>query len=57
MAIVNIGVGIAPNDGNGDSIRDAFVKTNNNFAFLDAARQNLVTANLVATGTTANVSC
>lgn len=56
MAIVNIGVGLAANDGSGDSIRDAFVKTNSNFAFLDAARQNLVTGNLTATGTTANVT-
>ena len=56
MAIVNIGVGLTANDGSGDSIRDAFVKANSNFAFLDAARQNLVTGNLTAIGTTANVT-
>jgi hypothetical protein len=50
MAILDIGVGLAPNDGTGDSIRDSFVKTNSNFQFLDAARQNLTTGNLTATG-------
>lgn len=50
MAIIEIGVGLVPNDGTGDSIRDAFVKTNQNFTFLDESRQNLVTGNLTATG-------
>jgi hypothetical protein len=50
MAITEIGVGLVPNDGTGDSIRDAFVKTNQNFTFLDESRQNLVTGNLTATG-------
>jgi hypothetical protein len=50
MAITEIGVGLVPNDGTGDSIRDAFVKTNQNFTFLDEARQNLVTGNLTAIG-------
>lgn len=50
MAISDINVGAIPNDGTGDSIRDAFVKANNNFAFLDEARLNLVTGNLSATG-------
>jgi hypothetical protein len=50
MAILEIGVGLTPNDGTGDSIRDAFIKTNQNFTFLDEARQNLITGNLTATG-------
>lgn len=50
MAIQEIGVGSIPNDGTGDSIRDAFIKANDNFLFLDEARQNLTTGNLVATG-------
>ena len=50
MAISDINVGAIPNDGTGDSIRDAFVKANNNFAFLDEARQNLTTGNLTASG-------
>jgi len=35
MAINTINVGVAPNDGNGDSIRDAFIKVNANEADLD----------------------
>lgn len=50
MAIQQIGIGSAPNDGTGDSIRTAFDKANQNFSFLDSARQNLVTGNLSATG-------
>lgn len=50
MAISEINVGAIPNDGTGDSIRDAFVKANNNFAFLDEARLNLTTGNLTASG-------
>jgi hypothetical protein len=50
MAISDINIGSVPNDGTGDSIRDAFDKVNNNFAFLDDARQNLTTGNLTATG-------
>jgi hypothetical protein len=50
MAIVDINVGSTPNDGTGDSIRDAFTKANDNFAFLDLARQNLTTGNLTANG-------
>lgn len=50
MAIQDINVGAVPNDGQGDSIRDAFIKTNDNFTFLDLARQNLTTGNLTATG-------
>ena len=50
MAIQDIAVGSVPNDGTGDSIRDAFIKANDNFLFLDEARQNLTTGNLVATG-------
>ena len=50
MAIQDINIGYAPNDGSGDSIRTAFDKANQNFTFLDQARQNLVTGNLVAVG-------
>lgn len=50
MAILQIGIGTASNSGDGDSIRDAFNKTNQNFAFLDTARQNLTTGNLTAQG-------
>lgn len=50
MAISEINVGAIPNDGTGDSIRDAFIKANDNFTFLDESRQNLTTGNLTATG-------
>ena len=50
MAILNIGVGSAANDGTGDSIRDAFIKTNDNFNYLDVLTQNLITGNLTAEG-------
>jgi hypothetical protein len=50
MAISDINIGQTPNDGTGDSIRDAFDKVNQNFTFLDESRQNLVTGNLTATG-------
>jgi cytoskeletal protein CcmA (bactofilin family) len=50
MAIVDIGVGLSSNDGTGDSIRDAFIKTNSNFQYLDDATKNLVTGNLTVTG-------
>lgn len=50
MAILNIGVGDAANDGKGDSIRDAFIKTNDNFSFLDTLTKDLVTGNLTAEG-------
>ena len=33
-----------------DRTRDAFIKANDNFTFLDNARQNLTTGNLTATG-------
>jgi hypothetical protein len=56
MAIQNIGTGISANDGTGDSIRDAFIKTNNNFTFLQSLLNNITTANLVAGGATANVT-
>jgi hypothetical protein len=50
MAIENIFVGASANDGTGDSIRDAFVKTNNNFSYLDSLTKNLETGNLTAAG-------
>ena len=34
MAQQNIGVGSSPNDGNGDTLRDAFIKVNDNFTEL-----------------------
>jgi hypothetical protein len=50
MAILNINTGVNPNDGLGDSIRDAFVKVNSNTDFLEAARvefaSNISTGNL-----------
>ena len=36
MAINNIDIGAAPNDGSGDPIRDAFTTVNENFAFVQA---------------------
>lgn len=59
MPVVNINTGINPNDGLGDSIRDAFIKVNSNFDFLEAARvafaSNLSTGNLAVSDTfTAN---
>jgi hypothetical protein len=50
MAIVTIGTGLTANDGQGDSIRDAFIKTNANFNFLDTLTKNLTTNNLTTTG-------
>ena len=50
MAISEINIGSTPNDGTGDSIRDAFSKTNDYFTFLDLARQRVSTGNLTATG-------
>lgn len=38
MAIQDINVGAAPNDKTGDSLRDAFIKTKENFAYLDGRR-------------------
>lgn len=50
MALENISTGLTPNDGTGDSIRVAFLKTNNNFSYLGDAVNNLTTGNLKATG-------
>lgn len=50
MSLENISTGLLPNDGTGDSIRVAFLKTNNNFAYLGASVNNLATGNLSATG-------
>lgn len=50
MSIQNIGIGLVANDGLGDSIRDAFRKTNENFTYLDNLTQNLVTGSLTASG-------
>lgn len=50
MTIQTINIGTSANDGTGDSIRDSFDKSNQNFAFLDGYRQNVVTNNLSASG-------
>jgi hypothetical protein len=44
MAQEIINVGTNPNDGTGDNLRDAFIKTDNNFDDLYANKQNLITA-------------
>lgn len=36
MAIILINVGAAPNDGTGDPNRDAWIKANANFVFLES---------------------
>lgn len=40
MAQQTINVGATPNDGNGDALRNAFIKTNDNFTDLYANKQN-----------------
>lgn len=40
MAIEIINVGATPNDGTGDGLRTAFIKCNNNFAYLDTFISN-----------------
>jgi hypothetical protein len=40
MAIENINVGISPNDGTGDALRNAFIKCNDNFDELDFTKQD-----------------
>lgn len=51
----NINVGSAPNDGTGDSIRNAFIKVNENFQFIESFFPNTdvanLTANITSTGT------
>ena len=46
MAREVINVGAAPNDGQGDPIRTAYIKTNNNFAELYSAVQLVPPATL-----------
>lgn len=41
--IQEINVGNIPNDDNGDTIRDAFIKVNNNFTDLDTTKQDINT--------------
>jgi hypothetical protein len=49
MALLpNINVGTSPNDGTGDSIRDAFTIVNENFQLIEAFFPNSSVANLVA---------
>jgi hypothetical protein len=40
MSIQVINVGSSPNDGAGDPIRTAYIKCNNNFAFLNSRTSN-----------------
>ena len=47
MAIEIINVGSAPNDGQGDPVRTAYIKTNNNFTELNARAQTAPPATLV----------
>jgi len=56
MALLpNINVGSAPNDGTGDTIRNAFIKVNENFQFIETFFPNTdvanLTANITSTGT------
>jgi hypothetical protein len=48
MAREVINVGAAPNDGQGDPIRTAYIKTNNNFAELYSAVQLVPPSTLLA---------
>jgi len=48
MPIETINLGTYPNSGQGDDLRTAFTKVNNNFAFLDAT--SAVTADNIGTG-------
>ena len=52
MAQEVINVGTNPNDGTGDNLRDAFIKTDNNFDDLYANKQNTLTNPITGTGTT-----
>ena len=47
MAIEIINVGSAPNDGQGDPVRTAYIKTNNNFTELNARAQTTPPATLL----------
>jgi len=51
----NINVGTAPNDGTGDTIRNAFIKVNENFQFIESFFPNTdvanLTPNITSTGT------
>lgn len=53
--LANINVGSAPNDGTGDTIREAFITVNENFQFIEAFFPNTdvanLTANITSTGT------
>jgi hypothetical protein len=53
--LANINVGSAPNDGTGDTIRDAFTIVNENFQFIESFFPNTdvanLTANITSTGT------
>ena len=48
----NINTGTAPNDGTGDSLRESFRTTNNNFSILNSivADSGNITANIISTG-------
>jgi hypothetical protein len=55
MAIVNINVGSAPNDNTGDLLRDAFIKCNSNFSFLNGGT-NQTFEEVLANGNDASTS-
>lgn len=57
MALLpNINVGTSPNDGTGDSIRDAFTIVNENFQLIEAFFPNSDVANLTANITSTGIS-
>lgn len=57
MALLpNINVGTSPNDGTGDSIRDAFTIVNENFQLIEAFFPNSSVSNLVANITSTGTS-
>lgn len=41
MSIAIINTGTSPNSGNGDSLRSAFIKINNNFSYLESSLTNI----------------
>jgi hypothetical protein len=51
MAKQTINVGTSANDGTGDQLRDAFIKTNENFTELYTGKVKLVGANFTSLGT------
>lgn len=54
MTIEVINVGNTPNDGTGDGLRNAYIKCNNNFAFLESHISN--NAPVVSTGSVGDMA-